>query len=168
MEAAIALAASAARLSEVEESSDSFVHLLEPEVRKLPSEAGDDVAEMRVLRTDVVIEAGSRLREGDTLRVTVEFFDRTDDGEIVPSRALVPGSPVELRVPGGTGPRSIPLDNYTYVIPRSLLGRDQRRSTSYYGYRVRVFFGKRQLDAVAKPKKLLEQPVAGATEEVTP
>lgn len=168
VEAAMALAAAAAHLGELEETSGGFVHLREPEVQKLPSEAGSDVAEMRVLRTDVVIDAGSRLREGDILRVTVEFFDRTEDGEIVPSRALVSDSPVELRVPGGTGPRSIPLDNCTYVIPRSMLGREQARSATYYGYRLRVFFGKRQLDAVAKPKKLLEQPVAGAAEEATP
>ena len=168
MEAAIALAAASARLDEAEEMVGGFVHLRVPEVQKLPSETGGDVAEMRVLRTGVVIDAGSRLREGDMLQVTVEFFDRTADGEIVPSRALVPPSPVELRVPGGEGPRSIPLDNFTYVMPRSLLGRNQERTTAYYGYRVRVFFGKRQLDAVAKPKKLLEQPVAGATEEVMP
>lgn len=168
VETAMELAAATARSADAEEMGDVFVHLREPEVQKLPSEAGDDVAEMRVLRTDVLIDPESRLREGDVLRVTIEFFDRTKEGEIVPSRALVPDSPVELRVPGGTGPRSIPLDNYTYVIPRSLLGRDQTRTTVYYGYRVRVFYGKRQLDAVAKPKKLLEQPVVGAASEVVP
>lgn len=162
--AAIALAAATAHAAEAEQMAGGFVHLREPEMQKLPSDPGDDVAEMRVLRTAVDIDAGARLREGDVLHVTVEFFDRTEDGEVVPSRALVQGSPMELRVPGGTGARSIPLDNCTYVIPRSQLGRNQGRTTVYYGYRVRVFLGKRQLDAVAKPKKLLDQPVAGATE----
>lgn len=156
MQKAIELSQAAPVTVPAPDAATARATIRKPEVQKLPTDDDDDLAEMRVLSTAIDIEAGSSLRPGDRLDLFIEFFDRTTAGDILPSRAMVQGSPLERTVPGGTGARSIPVDNYTYVVPRSLLARDRTTTTVYYGYRIRLYSGTNLLDAVAKPRKLLE------------
>ncbi len=158
VEAALALARSGGGgAGGAEVPGGSLVRIRTPEVQKLPDPANGDVAEMRVLRTALEFPAGP-FPGGASLQVYIEFFDRTAEGEIVASQALVPDSPVMAKVPPGTEARTAELADFTYVIPRSLVGRGRAATTEYYGYRIRVFSGTRLLAALAKPRKLMDMP----------
>ena len=161
VEAALALARANGGETVAAAAADSQVRIRMPEVQKLPNSENGDLAEMRVLRTALEIPAGVFPRGGVSLQVYIEFFDRTAEGEIVASQALVPDLPVMVRVPAGADARTLELADYTYVIPRGLIGRNRAATTEYYGYRIRVFSGTQLLAAVAKPKKLMDMPATG-------
>ena len=130
----------------------------EPDVQKMPSDA--DIAEMRVLNTTLELAPDAHLFKDAFIQVFLTFYDIDQNGNIQPTRAIVPASPIAL----GTAfadRRSLPF-SATYVVPHDLRAQELHetgRQSSFYGYTLHVFAGQILQDAIAKPRKLLERPI---------
>lgn len=129
-----------------------------PQLQRMPGD--EDVAEMRVLDAELTFAPDAKLFKNAAIQVFVTFYDVDQNGEVHPTRALVPASPIALGQ-AFADRRSVPL-HATYVVPRGLREQELRetgRQCEYYGYALHVFAGQTLQDAAAKPKKLLDLPI---------
>ena len=129
-----------------------------PQLQKMP--ADDDVAEMRVLDAELELAPDAKLFKNAAIQVFATFYDVDQNGDVRPTRALVPPSPIALGQAFAER-RSVPL-HATYVVPRGLREQEFRetgRQCEYYGYALHVFAGQILQDAYAKPRKLLDLPI---------
>lgn len=134
------------------------VAIARPDLQKMPSDA--DVAEMRVLNAALELAPNAPLFKDAAIQVFITFYDVDQNGEVYPTRAIVPASPIALGN-AFADRRSQPL-SATYVVPQGLRAQELRetgRQSAYYGYTIHVFAGQILQDAVAKPKKLLDRPI---------
>ena len=134
------------------------VRIVPPQLQKMP--ADEDVSEMRVLDAELELAPDAHLFKNAAIQVFVTFYDSAPNGDVRPTRALVPTSPIALGQ-AFADRRSVPL-HATYVVPRGLREQESRESGqpyAYYGYVLHVFAGQTLQDAAAKPKKLLDLPI---------
>ena len=134
------------------------VRIASPQLQKLP--ADEDVAEMRVLDAELALAPDAKLFKNAAIQVFVTFYDVDPSGDVRPTRALVPTSPIALGQ-AFADRRSVPL-HATYVVPRGLREQELRetgRQSEFYGYALHVYAGQILQDAAAKPKKLLDLPI---------
>lgn len=134
------------------------VRIVSPEIQKMPADV--DVAEMRILNATVEIASGAPLFKDALVQIFITFYDIDASGQILPTRAITPPSPIVLGK-AFADRRSLPLEA-TYVVPRSLRAQEERTAggpATFYGYAIHVFAGQILQDAAAKPKKLLELPI---------
>ena len=134
------------------------VRIASPQLQRMP--ADEDVAEMRVLDAELALAPDAKLFSDAAIQVFVTFYDVDPSGSVLPTRALVPPSPIALGQ-AFADRRSVPL-HATYVVPRGLREQELRetgRRSEFYGYTLHVFAGQTLQDAFAKPKKLLDLPI---------
>lgn len=104
--------------------------------------AGEKFDEMRMLRIVVAPVAGAALFNPADVEVLVTFFDRDEkNGQVAPSRAVVPGAPLRAPPAAAVG---APLEfSATYQVPRGFWQQETQHSGAawrYYGYRVHVLY----------------------------
>ena len=134
------------------------VRIAPPQLQKMT--ADEDVAEMRVLDAELALAPDAKLFKNAAIQVFVTFYDVDQNGEIRPTRALVPTSPIPLG--NAFADRRSAALHATYVVPRGLREQELRetgRQSEFYGYALHVFAGQILQDAVAKPRKLLDLPI---------
>jgi hypothetical protein len=126
-------------------------------IQRLPADR--DVADMRVLTIELERTPGETVDKNGSLQVYVTFYDRTDDDEYVPSRAIVSRSPVWLNAPFAN--RNNASVEVSYVVPRNanLPTEAPEPPLAYGGYAIHVFAGQTLQDALARPRKLLDLPL---------
>ncbi len=143
------------------------VRIATPRLQKMT--ADEDVAEMRVLDAELELAPDAKLFKNAAIQLFVTFYDVDQNGDVRPTRALVPTSPIALGQ-AFADRRSVPL-HATYVVPRGLREQEFRetgRRTEFYGYALHVFAGQILQDAAAKPKKLLDLPIHVPTPDRAP
>jgi len=136
-----------------------YIRIQSPTIQKMPSDS--DVAEMRVLTTQLQIVSKAPIFKNAAIQTFVTFYDINTNKVVAPTRAITTPSPIIQGQAFANGGQHIPLEA-TYVVPRGLRTQESREPggrSSYYGYTIHVFAGQILQDAKAKPKKLLKRPI---------
>ena len=140
------------------ETLPRLVKIADPSMQKMP--ADKEIAEMRILRGKVEGAAGAEAPEGP-LQLYVTFYDQEPGGRVVPTRALVSPSPLNLQAGGANSAGTVPFEA-TYIVPAVLREGTQEpmpHASVYHGYTLHLFAGGVLQDAFARPARLLELPI---------
>lgn len=135
------------------------VKIADPSMQKMP--ADKEIAEMRILRGKVEGAAGAEAPEGP-LQLYVTFYDQEPGGRVVPTRALVSPSPLNLQAAGGANSAGTVPFEATYIVPAVLREGTQEpvpHASVYHGYTLHLFADGVLQDAFARPARLLELPI---------
>jgi len=136
-----------------------YIRIQSPTIQKMPSDS--DVAEMRVLTTQLDVASKAPIFKNAAIQTFVTFYDINTNKVVAPTRAITTPSPIIQGQAFANDDQYIPLEA-TYVVPRGLRTQESREPggrSSYYGYTIHVFAGQILQDAKGKPKKLLKRPI---------
>lgn len=140
------------------------MRIADPSMQKMPADA--EIAEMRILRGRIesgggAEDAGAATAPVPELRLYVTFYDQEPGGRIVPTRALVSPSPLQLGASSANSSGAIPFEA-TYIVPavrREGTQEPMPHASIYHGYTLHLFAGDTLEDAFARPARLLELPI---------